>query len=204
MRSSGGVATVVEAAAHRKWVLFSGQAAGVVGAEGLAAAVGEPNAISLDMGWTSTDVCLIAGDDGERSVERAVAGLPIRLRCASARDGAGVPRAALRDAPANVKPFGHDPPLSRNVGEDRGVSQCRRETVRETVDRATSPRPGVLARNPRSIVCEKRLWKPNCGDGAAQDSNLPSRGLHDLTGFDRVARPRERPRSRPGRSRRRA
>lgn len=79
MRSSGGVATLDEAAAHPSWVLVSGPAAGVIGAERIARVVGLENAISLDMGGTSTDVCLIAGGRAERSVERSVAGLPIRL-----------------------------------------------------------------------------------------------------------------------------
>jgi N-methylhydantoinase A len=79
MRSSGGVATLEEAAAHPSWALVSGPAAGAVGAAFAARAAGVENAISLDMGGTSTDVCLIAGGAAERSAERAVAGLPVRL-----------------------------------------------------------------------------------------------------------------------------
>src|SRR5205823_11235715 len=40
---------------------------------------GVESAISLDMGGTSTDVCLIAGGEAGRSAEREVAGLPLRL-----------------------------------------------------------------------------------------------------------------------------
>ena len=79
MRSSGGVATIAEAAAHPAFALLSGPAAGVVGAALIARAAGIPNAISFDMGGTSTDVCLIAGGEAERSVEREVAGYPVRL-----------------------------------------------------------------------------------------------------------------------------
>ena len=79
MRSSGGVATIEEAAAHPAWALVSGPAAGVVGAARAAQLASIENAISLDMGGTSTDVCLIAGGEAARSTERAVAGLPIRL-----------------------------------------------------------------------------------------------------------------------------
>ncbi len=79
MRSSGGVATIAEAAAHPAFALLSGPAAGVVGAALVAGAVGTPNAISFDMGGTSTDVCLIADGEAERSVEREVAGYPVRL-----------------------------------------------------------------------------------------------------------------------------
>jgi len=79
MRSSGGVATIAEAAAHPAFALLSGPAAGVVGAALIARAAGAPNAISFDMGGTSTDVCLVAGGEAERSVEREVAGYPVRL-----------------------------------------------------------------------------------------------------------------------------
>src|SRR6266571_963130 len=60
MRSSGGVATPEEAAAHPATILVSGPAAGVVGAARIAALAGIRNAIAFDMGGTSTDVCLIA------------------------------------------------------------------------------------------------------------------------------------------------
>jgi N-methylhydantoinase A len=79
MRSSGGAATVDEAAEHPAVVLVSGPAAGAVGAAGIAAAAGFPDAISFDMGGTSTDVCLISGGSAERASERVVAGVPIRL-----------------------------------------------------------------------------------------------------------------------------
>src|SRR6266545_2046825 len=79
MRSSGGVATLEEAAAHPSWVLVSGPAGGVVGAGRIAAAAGHRNAVSLDMGGTSTDVCLTADGTAERSTERTVGGIPVRL-----------------------------------------------------------------------------------------------------------------------------
>jgi N-methylhydantoinase A len=79
MRSSGGVASLAEAAAHPAWVLVSGPAAGAVGAAKVARAAGYENAISLDMGGTSTDVSLIAGGDVARTGERSVGGLPLRL-----------------------------------------------------------------------------------------------------------------------------
>ena len=79
MRSSGGVATIEEAAAHASWALLSGPAAGIVGAGLVARLAGVENAIALDMGGTSTDVGLIACGAADRSVDRAVAGFPVRL-----------------------------------------------------------------------------------------------------------------------------
>ncbi len=79
MRSSGGVATVAEAAEHPALALVSGPAGGAVGAARVAVEAGFPNAIAFDMGGTSTDVCLITNGVAERTSERTVAGLPIRL-----------------------------------------------------------------------------------------------------------------------------
>jgi N-methylhydantoinase A len=79
MRSSGGVASIDEAASHPALVLVSGPAGGVVGAARIAAEAGFADAIAFDMGGTSTDVCLITGGVAERTSERLVAGLPIRL-----------------------------------------------------------------------------------------------------------------------------
>jgi N-methylhydantoinase A len=79
MRSSGGVATVAEAATHPAFALLSGPAAGVVGAAIAARSAGVENAISFDMGGTSTDVALISGGVAERSAQRDVAGYPVRL-----------------------------------------------------------------------------------------------------------------------------
>jgi N-methylhydantoinase A len=79
MRSSGGVATISEAAAHPAFALLSGPAAGVVGAAIAATSAGIENAISLDMGGTSTDVALIRDGRAERTSERDVGGFPVRL-----------------------------------------------------------------------------------------------------------------------------
>jgi N-methylhydantoinase A len=79
MRSSGGVASLEEAAAHPSVALVSGPAAGTVGAAMLARRAGFENAISLDMGGTSTDVSLISGGRADLAAERDVGGLPLRL-----------------------------------------------------------------------------------------------------------------------------
>lgn len=79
MRSSGGVATPRQAAAHPATILVSGPAAGAVGAAKVAGLAGFEDAIGLDMGGTSTDVCVIAGCRAERTSQRPVGGLPIRL-----------------------------------------------------------------------------------------------------------------------------
>jgi N-methylhydantoinase A len=79
MRSSGGVASLAEAAAHPAVALLSGPAAGTVGAALLARRAGFENAISFDMGGTSTDVSLIVSGRATLVAEREVGGLPLRL-----------------------------------------------------------------------------------------------------------------------------
>jgi N-methylhydantoinase A len=104
MRSSGGVTTPAEAAAHPATILVSGPAAGVVGASLIAALAGIEDAIAFDMGGTSTDVCLIAGGRAERASERAVSGLPIRLPTVDLHSvGAGGGSLVWRDAGGAVR-----------------------------------------------------------------------------------------------------
>ena len=79
MRSSGGVASLAEASAHPAVALVSGPAAGTVGAALLARRAGFENAISFDMGGTSTDVSLIVDGRARLAAEREVGGLPLRL-----------------------------------------------------------------------------------------------------------------------------
>ena len=98
MRSSGGLATLADAAAHPAFALLSGPAAGVVGAGRAAALAGFDRAISFDMGGTSTDVCLIEGGIAEPSGERSVGGLPVRLPTVDVHTvGAGGGSIAHRD-----------------------------------------------------------------------------------------------------------
>jgi N-methylhydantoinase A len=99
LRSSGGVATLAEVAAHPAVALVSGPAGGAVGAARVAALAGVENAISLDMGGTSTDVCLIVDGRVERTAEREVGGLPIRLPSLDLQTvGAGGGSIVWRDA----------------------------------------------------------------------------------------------------------
>jgi N-methylhydantoinase A len=104
MRSSGGVASLEEAAAHPAVALVSGPAAGTVGAALLARRAGFDNAISLDMGGTSTDVSLIAGGRANLAADREVGGLPLRLPTVDLQTvGAGGGSIVWRDAGGAVR-----------------------------------------------------------------------------------------------------
>ena len=104
MQSTGGVASVEEAAAHPATILVSGPAAGVVGAGLVARRAGFANAIAFDMGGTSTDVCLLWGGSAERVAERVVGGFPVRLPTVDLHTvGAGGGSLVRRDAGGAIR-----------------------------------------------------------------------------------------------------
>jgi N-methylhydantoinase A/oxoprolinase/acetone carboxylase beta subunit len=79
MTSAGGLVPVDEAADVPARLLLSGPAGGVRAAAEAAAAAGFPDAITFDMGGTSTDVCLVLGGLPAPAPQRDVAGFPVRL-----------------------------------------------------------------------------------------------------------------------------
>jgi N-methylhydantoinase A/oxoprolinase/acetone carboxylase beta subunit len=79
MTSAGGLVPVGAGARAAASLLLSGPAGGVRAAAEIAAACGFADAVSFDMGGTSTDVCLIRGRVPAPTAERIVAGFPIRL-----------------------------------------------------------------------------------------------------------------------------
>jgi N-methylhydantoinase A/oxoprolinase/acetone carboxylase beta subunit len=79
MTSAGGLVGAATAGQLPASLLLSGPAAGARAAAAVAVACGFPDAISFDMGGTSTDVCLVLGGAPEPAAEREVAGFPIRL-----------------------------------------------------------------------------------------------------------------------------
>ena len=88
-------------------LLLSGPAGGVRAAAEIAAACGFADAVSFDMGGTSTDVCLVRGRRARAHAERVVAGLPdpaARARRAHDRRGRWFDRAARRGRRARRRP----------------------------------------------------------------------------------------------------
>jgi N-methylhydantoinase A len=78
MQSNGGIISAESAGALAARTALSGPAGGVVGAFELAHLAGFGDAITFDMGGTSTDVALCPGRIQE-TTEGSVAGLPLRL-----------------------------------------------------------------------------------------------------------------------------
>ena len=98
MRSSGGTATAAEAARSGAWSVLSGPAGGAVGAGSLASAAGVTEALGLDMGGTSCDVCVVDGGEVRRTDSREIDGRPIQLPMVDVHTvGAGGGSIAWRD-----------------------------------------------------------------------------------------------------------
>lgn len=78
MQSSGGTIPVAAAREQAVRVVLSGPAAGVIGAAHMAEQSGYRDLVTLDMGGTSADVCLVRDGKPSLSFESSVDGLPIR------------------------------------------------------------------------------------------------------------------------------
>ncbi len=78
-QSSGGLMSVTRARRFPVRTALSGPAAGVVGAVEVARGAGRENIITLDMGGTSADVCLVQGGQAQLAFDREVAEFPVRL-----------------------------------------------------------------------------------------------------------------------------
>ena len=78
MQSNGGRMPAAAMARNAISALFSGPAAGVVGAVRSVAGAGYRDLVTLDMGGTSTDVSLVAGGEPELASMTRIDGLPVK------------------------------------------------------------------------------------------------------------------------------
>jgi N-methylhydantoinase A/oxoprolinase/acetone carboxylase beta subunit len=79
MTSAGGLLPAADAAELPAALLLSGPAGGVRAGAAVAAANGYADAVTFDMGGTSTDVCLVLGGTPAPAAERQVAGFTVRF-----------------------------------------------------------------------------------------------------------------------------
>jgi N-methylhydantoinase A len=99
MQSSGGVASTEEAASAGAWSVLSGPAGGAVGASLIAAASAGGNALGLDMGGTSCEVCVVEDGEVRRTDSREIDGRVIQLPMVDVHTvGAGGGSIGWRDA----------------------------------------------------------------------------------------------------------
>jgi N-methylhydantoinase A len=78
-QSSGGLMSIERARRYPVRTALSGPAAGAVGAIHVARLAQRPNVITLDMGGTSADICLIRDYATGTGFDRAVGGFPVRM-----------------------------------------------------------------------------------------------------------------------------
>ncbi len=99
MQSSGGLAAAGDAARAGAWSVLSGPAGGAVGAGLIARACGDGNALGLDMGGTSCDVCVVEEGEVQRTDSRTIGGRVIQLPMVDVHTvGAGGGSIGWRDA----------------------------------------------------------------------------------------------------------
>jgi N-methylhydantoinase A len=79
VRSDAGIMSIGAAIERPVNTVLSGPAGGVKGASVIAAAAGHPNIVSMDMGGTSTDVCLSTAGEPRLSTDAWVSHFPIRV-----------------------------------------------------------------------------------------------------------------------------
>ncbi len=79
MQSNGGLLPARYVREHPGRTLFSGPAAGVTGAIRVAMDAGISDIITMDMGGTSTDVCLVTGGEPEMTTDATIARFPMHV-----------------------------------------------------------------------------------------------------------------------------
>ena len=79
MKSNGGVTSADLAARQAIHTVLSGPVAGVMGATRVSDDAGYPSFISVDVGGTSADICLVRDGRPDVTVERSIGGLPLQL-----------------------------------------------------------------------------------------------------------------------------
>ena len=79
MKSNGGVTSADLAARQAIHTVLSGPVAGVMGATSVATRARHPSFISVDVGGTSADICLVSDGQPDVTVERSIGGLPLQL-----------------------------------------------------------------------------------------------------------------------------
>src|SRR5437763_218920 len=99
MQSNGGLIDIAAAAGHASWTVLSGPAGGAAGAAFVARRAGAENALCLDMGGTSCDVCVVDGGEVQERSSGEIAGRPLALPMLAVHTvGAGGGSIAWRDA----------------------------------------------------------------------------------------------------------
>ncbi len=124
MQSSGGLASLEQAADHAVLTVLSGPAGGAAGAAWAAHAAGEPDTLCFDMGGTSCDVCVVLDGEVREASGREVGGRPVALPMLDIHTvGAGGGSIAWRDTGGALRV---GPAIGRRAARPRRVRPRRR------------------------------------------------------------------------------
>ena len=211
MQSSGGVVDAERAAGGGAWSVLSGPAGGAVGAGLLATVSGDGNALGLDMGGTSCDVCVIEDGSVRRTDSREFAGRPIQLPMLDVhtvgagggsiawRDGGGALRVGPRSAGARPGPAcygnGGEEPTVTDANLLLGYLGTEGLAGGVSLDRGAAE---------RAVASAGRRPRPRAGRGGARNRRGRERGdgQGDAGGDGRARRRSARLRAPPLRRRR--
>lgn len=78
-QSNGGIMNIASAAASPIKTLFSGPAAGVIGAIRVCEPIGEKNLLTFDVGGTSTDVSIVVNGEPSFTQDSQMGGFPVNV-----------------------------------------------------------------------------------------------------------------------------
>ncbi|MEU6715433.1 hydantoinase/oxoprolinase family protein [Nonomuraea sp. NPDC046802] len=135
MQSNGGVVPAAYVRRSPIHVLLSGPAAGVAGAVAVAGAAGIFDIVTMDMGGTSTDVCLVTGGRPQITSESMIDRIPVKLSMVDiATVGAG------GGSIVGLDPGGMPQVGPRSAGADPGPACYGRGGVAATVTDANVAR----------------------------------------------------------------
>jgi N-methylhydantoinase A len=142
MKSDGGVTTAQTCVRQPVQTVLSGPAAGVIGAVSVARAAGFADLISIDMGGTSADICLVRNGRPEITKDSTIGPFPLKLPMLDINTiGAGGGSIALAaGGRLTVGP--------RSAGAEPGPVCYRRGGIEPTVTDAHL----VLARIPAALL----------------------------------------------------
>jgi N-methylhydantoinase A len=184
MQSNGGVVPAAYVRRRPIHVLLSGPAAGVAGAVAVATAAGIDDIVTMDMGGTSTDVCLVTGGRPQITTESMIDRIPVKLSMVDiATVGAGGGSIAALD-PGGMLQVG-----PRSAGADPGPACYGRGGTEPTVTDANVVRglirPGHFLGGRHTLDREAAL--SSLGVAAAELGRTPGQLAEDIFRIANVA-----------------
>jgi N-methylhydantoinase A len=159
VRSDAGIMSVTAAIERPVNTVLSGPAGGVSGATAIAAAAGFPRIVSMDMGGTSTDVCLSTDAEPRLTTDTWIAHYPIKIPIIDITTiGAG------GGSLASVAPSGALHVGPESAGAEPGPASYRRGGERPTVTDANL----VLGRLPAELAGGELTLDPEAARAAVE------------------------------------